>query len=90
MLTHQKNIHYTFFLVAPELLGTGEVSSASDIWSLACTIVELLNGGPPYHHSSQMEILYLLLDDSSPVPLPPDISPVFFYDFFGKPFYLIN
>lgn len=67
--------------MAPELLGTGEVSSASDIWSLACTIVELLTGGPPYHHFSQMEILYLLLDESNPVPLPPDISPVPFHAF---------
>ena len=35
--------------VAPEVIELKEPSPASDIWSLACTVIELLTGHPPYH-----------------------------------------
>ena len=34
--------------VAPEVIELKGASPASDIWSLACTIIELLTGLPPY------------------------------------------
>jgi serine/threonine protein kinase len=34
--------------MAPEVIELKGTSYASDIWSLACTIIELLTGGPPY------------------------------------------
>ena len=34
--------------VAPEVIELKGASPASDIWSLACTIIELLTGRPPY------------------------------------------
>jgi serine/threonine protein kinase len=34
--------------MAPEVIELKGVSYASDIWSLACTIIELLTGRPPY------------------------------------------
>ena len=61
--------------VAPELFSVTEVTSASDIWSIGCLIVELLSGCPPYFHLSQMEILYNLLEAKS-IPLPDNISKV--------------
>ena len=35
-------------LVAPEVIERKGASRASDIWSLGCTVIELLTGKPPY------------------------------------------
>lgn len=63
--------------MAPELFDVVATTSASDIWSLGCLIVELLVGDPPYHHLSQNEILYNLLECSKLPPIPENISRVF-------------
>jgi len=34
--------------VAPEAINLQGATTASDIWSLGCTVVELLTGQPPY------------------------------------------
>jgi serine/threonine protein kinase len=36
--------------MAPEIIEMKGASYASDIWSLACTVIELLTGRPPYSH----------------------------------------
>ena len=35
-------------VVAPEVIELKGASQASDIWSLGCTVIELLTGRPPY------------------------------------------
>ncbi|RKP08881.1 kinase-like domain-containing protein [Thamnocephalis sphaerospora] len=60
--------------MAPEVIELKGASTASDIWSLGCTIVELLTGKPPYWGLLPMTTLFRIVEDDSP-PLPEEISP---------------
>lgn len=50
-------------------------STASDIWSVGCTIIELLSTKPPYFDLAPMAALFRIVQDDHP-PLPNRISPV--------------
>ena len=56
-------------------------TTASDIWSLGCTIIELLTGDPPYGNLTAMAAVFHMVKDDHP-PLPQGISTVRFYDIF--------
>lgn len=62
--------------VAPEIIEmTGQQSAACDIWSVGCTVVELITGKPPYFDLDQMPALFRIVQDDHP-PLPEGISGV--------------
>jgi len=61
------------FWMAPELIKMNSSSTHCDIWSLACTINELLTGFPPYFDNSGITALYRMVFDEHP-PFPSDIS----------------
>lgn len=61
------------YWMAPEIVDQTGKSTASDIWSVGCTVIELLTGFPPNHHLMSHTALYRLLSDDCP-PLPTDIS----------------
>ncbi|CAI5469732.1 unnamed protein product [Closterium sp. Yama58-4] len=71
--------------MAPEVVLGGEIGPACDVWSLGCTVIELLTGKPPW--SSQcadpMSVLYKLGCTSELPEIPEDVSP-FCYDFISK------
>jgi serine/threonine protein kinase len=48
MEKERKDVAGTPNWMAPEVIELKGVSYASDIWSLACTVIELLTGRPPY------------------------------------------
>jgi hypothetical protein len=66
----------TPYWMAPEMIRVlGRFTTASDIWSFGCTVIELLTGEPPYFDLAPMSALYRMVQDEHP-PLPADISPV--------------
>ncbi|KAJ2590519.1 Protein kinase of the Mitotic Exit Network, partial [Coemansia sp. RSA 1804] len=63
----------TPYWMAPEIIQLEGACMASDIWSLGCTIIELLTGKPPYSGMMQMAALYRIVEDDHP-PIPEGIS----------------
>ncbi|KAJ2747813.1 Protein kinase of the Mitotic Exit Network [Coemansia sp. BCRC 34301] len=63
----------TPYWMAPEIIQLDGACMASDIWSLGCTIIELLTGKPPYSELMQMAALYRIVEDDHP-PIPEGIS----------------
>ncbi|KAJ1932164.1 Protein kinase of the Mitotic Exit Network, partial [Linderina pennispora] len=63
----------TPYWMAPEIIMLDGACRASDIWSLGCTIIELLTGKPPYADLMQMQAMYRIVEDELP-PIPEGIS----------------
>jgi len=61
------------YWMAPEVIEMSHSTTASDIWSLGCTIIELLTGFPPYFEMVAMSAIYKMVREECP-PLPDDIS----------------
>ncbi|KAF9038435.1 hypothetical protein BJ165DRAFT_1614013 [Panaeolus papilionaceus] len=60
--------------MAPEVIELKGASTKSDIWSLGCTVIELLTGRPPYAEiANSMSVMFRIVEDDSP-PLPEDCS----------------
>ncbi|KAF7308778.1 Cell division control protein [Mycena kentingensis (nom. inval.)] len=61
--------------MAPEVIELKGASPKSDVWSLACTVVELLTGRPPYAEiANSMSVMFRIVEDEMP-PLPEGCSP---------------
>jgi hypothetical protein len=58
-----------YFLVAPEIIEVSGARLTSDIWSLGCTVIEMLTGHPPYYELTSMQALFSIVDDPHP-PIP--------------------
>ena len=72
--------------MAPEVIEQSGATTASDIWSVGCTVIELLEGKPPYHFLDPMPALFRIVQDDCP-PIPEGASPVvkdFLYHCFQK------
>lgn len=65
----------TPYWMAPEVIQLSGATTASDIWSLGATVIELLEGNPPYHHMQPMPALFAIVNDDHP-PLPQGASRV--------------
>ena len=64
----------TPYWMAPEVIEmTGQVTSACDIWSLGCTIIELLTCRPPYFELNQFTAMTKIVKEVLP-PFPDSIT----------------
>lgn len=63
----------TPYWMAPEMIEMSGFTTASDIWSLGCTLIELFHGEPPYFEMRPVTALYRIVQDEKP-PLPPGLS----------------
>lgn len=63
----------TPYWMAPEIITLSGCATVSDIWSVGCTVIELLTGFPPYHELSDVTALFRIVTDECP-PLPDDVS----------------
>ncbi|KAF8630155.1 hypothetical protein AX15_003105 [Amanita polypyramis BW_CC] len=74
MEREMKNVAGTPNWMAPEIIELKGASIKSDIWSLACTIIELLTGRPPYGEiSNSMSVMFHIVEDKMP-PIPEECS----------------
>ncbi|KAI9706280.1 MAG: hypothetical protein M1820_004855 [Bogoriella megaspora] len=72
---HEASVVGTPYWMAPEVIELSGATTASDIWSLGCTVIELLDGRPPYHKLQPMPALFRIVNDDHP-PLPEGVSPL--------------
>lgn len=72
---HECSVVGTPYWMAPEVIELSGATTASDIWSLGCTVIELLDGRPPYHKLQPMHALFRIVNDDHP-PLPEGASPI--------------
>lgn len=59
----------TPYWMAPEIIEMSGFTTASDIWSLGCTVLELFTGEPPYFDLRWVNALYRIVQDTEP-PIP--------------------
>lgn len=65
----------TPYWMAPEIIQmNAKQSPACDIWSVGCTVIELLTGTPPFFDANPMSALYKMVQQEHP-PFPEGISP---------------
>ncbi|KAJ2854282.1 Protein kinase of the Mitotic Exit Network, partial [Coemansia erecta] len=70
------------YWIAPEVLQLKGATTASDIWSLGCTIVQMVDGKAPYQDLQPMAAMFRIGQDEHP-PFPHNIS-VLLRDFLSK------
>lgn len=73
IVTLQNTVVGTPYWMAPEVIELNGATTSSDIWSLGCTIIELLTGNPPFYNYEPVPALYAIVNCDQP-PLPTSIS----------------
>ncbi|OJA08655.1 hypothetical protein AZE42_05281 [Rhizopogon vesiculosus] len=68
-IEREKDVAGTPNWMAPEVIELKGASTKSDIWSLGCTVVELLTGRPPYGDiTNTMTVMFRIVENEMPIP----------------------
>jgi serine/threonine protein kinase len=71
--------------MAPEIIQGRAFGSAADIWSLGCTVLEMLTGSPPWATHPPVTALYII-GKGDEIPLFPENLSQLGIDFLAKAF----
>ncbi len=70
-----RSLKGTPYYMAPEVIRQTGHGRQADIWSVGCTVYEMLTGKPPYHEiQDQVSALFHIASATSPPALPPGLS----------------
>eukprot|EP00898_Chlorokybus_atmophyticus_P008660 jgi/Chlat1/8796/Chrsp90S00886 len=70
-----KSIKGTPYWMAPEVIKQEGHGRQADIWSVACTVIEMATGKPPWsQYESQVAALFRIAQDTEPPPFPEYLS----------------
>eukprot|EP00756_Hemistasia_phaeocysticola_P010393 Hpha_TRINITY_DN15014_c1_g2::TRINITY_DN15014_c1_g2_i1::g.124368::m.124368 len=74
----RKSLQGTPLWMAPEVITQQEYDSTVDIWSLGCTVLEMITGDAPFAHldCTQIEVLQWICDEDEELTLPSAVSEI--------------
>eukprot|EP01105_Mastigella_eilhardi_P010150 TRINITY_DN2378_c0_g1_i7.p1 TRINITY_DN2378_c0_g1~~TRINITY_DN2378_c0_g1_i7.p1 ORF type:complete len:1065 (+),score=196.41 TRINITY_DN2378_c0_g1_i7:336-3197(+) len=56
------------YWMAPEIISELGHNTLSDIWSLGCTVIELITGHPPYYDCPNLRAMFKIVQSDIPIP----------------------
>jgi serine/threonine protein kinase len=73
--SEKPSIEGTPYWMAPEVIKQQQHGRKVDIWSLGCTVIEMISGRPPFHKfKTQISALYHIGSTNEPPELPSELS----------------
>ena len=73
--TQANSVVGTPYWMAPEIIQMSGFTTAADIWSVGCTVLELTTGAPPFFEHPPMAALFRIVNEQCP-PIPSSVSPL--------------